>query len=310
MTDRRFEIVALVIVTLALTAPNAPAQSPATPIDCARIAGILDRPPPADDGATCRITFPRGDLAVELLGAELPVEMGLTAWAAFHPAGPRGAIVMGDLALTSPELAPVTAGLRDQGLAITAIHRHMLGETPPMSFVHYLGIGPPDSLATGLRAALDRVDRPFGGSASPVGGDPGMVARARCDAIAGELGADPAGSDRGPGFCKVSLPRDDLSVTVDGIAVPASMGIGSWFAFRETADGEAAVIAGDMALLEDGVGPAIAALRAAGIEVVALHNHMLFDEPAIRFFHFQARGAPLDLARGLRAGLEAARLPR
>ncbi|MBW3661227.1 MAG: DUF1259 domain-containing protein, partial [Gemmatimonadetes bacterium] len=287
---------------LAATPPDAYAQPS---IDCERIAALLDRPAPAD-GATCRVTFPRGDLSVRLLGAELPAGMGLTAWAAFHPAGSKGAIVMGDLALTSEELGPVTAGLRENGLAITAIHRHMLGESPAMSFVHYLGIGPPDSLAGRLRAALDRAGRPFGGPASPTGGEPGVVAGVDCDAIADALGADPAGADRGPGYCKVSLPRDDLSVTVDGIPVPASMGISSWFAFRQTADGEAAVIAGDMALLEDGVNPAVAALREAGIEVVALHNHMLFDEPTVYFFHFQARGAPLELARGLRAGLEAA----
>lgn len=306
MTPRWIAILALAIPALAATPSDALAQSFDPPIDCPRIAAILDRPPPPGDGPTCRVTFPRGDLSVDLLGADLPAGMGLTAWAAFHPAGSKGAIVIGDLALTSAEIGPVTAGLRENGLEITAIHRHMLGENPTMSFVHYLGIGPADSLAARLRAALDRTGRPFGGPPSPADGEAGVVAGARCDAIAGALGADPAEADRGPGYCKVSLPRDDLSVTVDGIPVPASMGIGSWFAFRQTVDGEAAVIAGDMALLEEGVNPAIAALREAGIEVVALHNHMLFDDPAVYFFHFQARGAQLDPARGLRRGLEAA----
>jgi len=268
MIDRRHEIVTLAILALAVAAIGARAQTPTPPIDCARIAGLLGRPAPAEDGTTCRITFPRGHLSVELLGA----------------------------------------GLHDNGLRITAIHRHMIGENPLTSFVHYLGIGSPDSLAVGLRAALDRAGRPFAGPGGPAGGEAGVVAGTSCESIAEVLGVDPAAADRGPGYCKVSRPRDDLSVTVDGIAVPASMGIGSWFAFRESPDGEAAVIAGDMALLEDDLDPAIAALRAEGIEVVALHNHMLLDEPTVYFFHFQARGAPLELARGLRTGLEAARL--
>jgi hypothetical protein len=103
-----------------------------------------------------------------------------------------------------------------------------------------------------------------------------------------------------------ACPRPQGEVRMEGHAVPPSMGIGSWFAFRETRDGREAVIAGDMALLEAQVNPAISALREHGIEVVVLHNHMLMEEPRIAFFHFQARGAPEALARGLRAGIDAA----
>jgi len=280
---------------------------------CEELGAIL-RGAASASGDVCRVAFPRGDLSVTLLGANLPAGMGLTSWAAFAPAGSRGSIVMGDLALTAMELPPVMAGLRRNGIRTTAVHRHMSGDRPAMSFMHYLGIGASDSLARGLAAALDAAPSARGGArdeegaGTAVGSEPGIVAGASCDDIARTLGADPESADRGPGYCKVSLPRADLDVRVDGRSVPATLGIGSWFAFQQTRDGAEAVIAGDMALTEEQVNPAIGALREAGIDVVALHNHMLFDEPRVVFFHFQARGAPDELARGLAAGLRAAGL--
>lgn len=282
---------------------------------CDRLATTLGSSG-STSGDVCRVTFPRTDLSVTLRGATLPPPMGLTSWAAFGPAPERGAIVMGDLALTAEELPAVMAALREQGIRVTAVHRHMLGEAPTMSFLHYLGIGPADSLARGLREALDRAPSSRGAAregASPAPaaartGQAAVVAGVPCESVARTLAVPPDAATTGPGFCKVSRPRTDLDVSVDGIPVPASMGVGSWFAFRETASGDSAVVTGDMALTQDRVNPAIGALRRSGIEVVALHNHMLHDEPRVMFFHFQARGEPAELARGLRAGLAAAGL--
>lgn len=290
------------------------ATSGATPgARCEELGSIL-RGAASASGEVCRVTFPRRDLSVTLLGATLPTGMGLTSWAAFAPAGAQSSIVMGDLALTATELPPVMAGLRRNGIRATAVHRHMSGERPAMSFMHYVGIGAADSLARGLAAALDAAPSVRGGArgegaaGTAAGSEPGIVAGVSCDDIARTLGADPESADRGPGYCKVSLPRADLDVRVDGRSVPAALGIGSWFAFQQTGDGVEAVIAGDMALTEEQVNPAIGALREAGIDVVALHNHMLFDEPRVVFFHFQARGATDELASGLAAGLRAAGL--
>lgn len=260
-------------------------------------------------GDVCKVVFPRSDLSVNLLGATLPTGMGLTSWAAFGPAGDRGAIVMGDLALTSNELPHVMSGLREQGIQVTAVHRHMLSETPTMNFMHYLGIGEATEIARALRTALDRAPGTAEPAATQREASPqqqGLVAGLACARIAETLGTDPTEASEGPGYCKVSIPRTDLEVRVDGTPVPASLGIGSWFAFRETNDGRDAVIAGDMALTQPQVNPAIQALRRSGIAVVALHNHMMLEEPRIMFFHFQARGEPGDLAEGLRAGLDAA----
>lgn len=282
---------------------------------CAELASTLGSSGAAG-GDVCRVTFPRSDLEVRLEGATLPPGMGLTSWAAFGPAGQRGAIVMGDLALTSEELPAVMAGLRENGIQVTAVHRHMLGESPAMSYMHYLGTGRADSLARSLRNAMERAPTSRGGAREDVSGppeatrsgEPGRVAGVACDSLATTLGTDPADADAGPGYCKVSRPRSDLDVRVDRLAVPTSLGVGSWFAFRETASGDSAVVTGDMALTQEQVNPAIGALRSHGIEVVSLHNHMLHDEPRMMFFHFQARGDAAGLAGGLHAGLEAAGL--
>lgn len=262
----------------------------------------------SSSGGVCRVTFPRGDLGVSLLGADLPAGMGLTSWAAFHATAPGRAMVMGDLALTPEELPRVMSGLRENGLLATAVHRHMLGEEPRVVFMHYMGQGGPVELARSLNAALERAPSAKGRAPEAAAGamKNGVVAGMACARLEEILGAPAGSAGQGPGYCKVSLPRPEGEVMMDGHMVPPSMGIASWFAFRETRDGREAVIAGDMTLREAQVNPAISALREHGIEVVVLHNHMLMEEPRIAFLHFQARGAPGALARGLRAGVDAA----
>lgn len=286
----------------------APAHSQDAPaLPCDAIGAALGAGG-SNSGGVCRVAFPRGDLRVSLLGAELPAGMGLTSWAAFHATARGRAVVMGDLALTPGELPRMTSGLGENGLLVTAVHRHMLGEEPAVVFVHYMGRGEPVELARRLAAALERAPGARGRlpAAAPRTMEEGVVAGTTCARIEEILGAPAGSADRGPGYCKVTLRRPEGEVAVDGRPVPPSMGIGSWFAFRETRDGRHAVVAGDMALREAQVNPAVAALREHGIEVVALHNHMLLEEPRIVFFHFQARGAPEPLARGLRAGVDAA----
>lgn len=301
------------IASLAWLVPSSiSAQPPAE--QCEELGAILEGRATAGN-EVCRVSFPRDDLAVTLLGAVLPPDMGLTSWAAFADAGERGAVVAGDLALTSEELPAVVSGLRENDLRITAVHRHMMGESPGMSFVHYLGFGPAEELAAALRATLAGMP-PTGGLPAGLEVEPpwesgreGVVAGVECGDLAGTLGVDPAAANTGPGYCKVSIPRADLDVAVEGMPVPAALGIGSWFAFRETTDGGEAVVTGDFALTEERVNDAVEPLQRAGIGIVAFHNHMLGEEPRVVFFHFQARGEPHELARGLRAGLEAAGLP-
>lgn len=296
-----------VVLAVLLGVPAHAQDGPDPPCDA--IGDVLGAPA-SSSGGVCRVTFPRGDLGVSLLGADLPTGMGLTSWAAVHGTAPGRAVVMGDLALTPEELPRVMSGLRENELLVTAVHRHMLGEQPAVVFMHYMGEGDPVELARSLDAAFDRAPSARGRAPAPdaSGMTEGVVAGTGCARIEEILGAPAASADRGAGYCKVTLPRPDGEVMMNRHGVPPSMGIGSWFAFRETRDGSEAVIAGDMALREAQVNPAIAALRGHGIEVVVLHNHMLMEQPRIAFFHFQARGAPEALARGLRAGIDAAAL--
>jgi hypothetical protein len=295
---------AIAAVVLAVTACSAAAQNTAT--SCDQLASTIGGRA-AQAGTVCRVTLPRGDLSVSLLGAKLPAGMGLTSWAAFLPMGSAGHMVMGDLALTPDELPEVMKGLRDAGIEVTAVHRHMLGEKPDVAFMHYMGMGTAAELSRKLRSALDRKPSALGKApAAAQATNVGVVAGTACAEIQRILGAS-GSPDTGPGYCKVTIPRPENEVSMHGVKLPPGpMGIASWYAFRETDDGTAAVIAGDMALPEDRINAAVAALRAKGIEVVVLHNHMMGEQPRIMFFHFQARGSSAELARGLRAGIDAA----
>jgi hypothetical protein len=276
-------------------------------LPCDQLGSIIGGRAQLSNGI-CRVNLPRGDLDVSLLGAKLPTGMGLTSWAAFHAVEPGVSMVMGDLALTPRELPQVMSGLRENGLEVAAVHRHMLGETPSVVFMHYMGTGDPVELARKLDASLQRAPSAKGRApaASAPGSQQGSVAGTPCNRIEQILGAPSGSADTGAGYCKITLPRPAGEVSMMGVPVPPALGIASWFAFKQTEDGNEAVIAGDMALREEQVNPAIAALRQNGVEVVVLHNHMMGEEPRIMFFHFQARGNPIRLAEGLRAGIDAA----
>jgi len=284
------------------------ALAPAAPLStCDDLAQTLGGTA-APSGTVCKVNLPRRGLKVTLLGATLPTGMGLTSWAAFLPVPGGQDMVMGDLLLLPDEVGPVSAGLLQRGITVTAMHHHMMGEEPMLTYVHYLGRGPAADLAKSLRAALDRAPSSLGqGAAGPaLSGTPAVVAGTPCARIEQVLGARAGSADTGPGYCKVTIGRPDNEVQVQGVPIPAAMGVSSWFAFRETADGKAAVVAGDMALPQGQVAAALKALAGTGVQVVVVHNHMLFDEPRIVFFHFQGRGPAEDLAGALKAARDAA----
>ncbi len=304
IAQHRCVVIGTMVIALAALRSGGAAQQTALP--CSELAQILGGSP-ATSGNVCKVNLPRVDLQVTLLGATLPPGAGLTSWAAFLPAA-DGALVMGDLALTTTELSSVLRGLRDGGFNVTAVHRHMLDETPPMSFAHYMGHGDARDLAHKLRLALGAPTppSPFPGSI----GERGVVSGVPCGAIQKLLGAGDSGTDAGAGFCKITLPRSDLAVTLNGTALPPAMGVASWFAFQEVPDRSAVVLTGDMALTEAQVSNALGAMVQAGVDVVALHNHMTGEQPRIVFFHFQARGNAATLAQAVHDALQASRQER
>jgi hypothetical protein len=248
-------------------------------------------------GAVHRYGLPRSDLKVSLDGVQLKPGFALGGWVAFEPTG-DATMMMGDLVLTEAEINPVMTKLLAEGLQVTAVHNHLLRASPPTFYMHISGTGDAEQLARMTRVALEESQTPWEMGAPP-------------PATATELGFDTAKIDEAIGFkgrnnngvYQFGVPRSD-SIKQDGMAIPGAMGSAIAMNFQSTGDGKAA-ITGDFVALASEVNPLIKALRDNGIEVTAIHNHMLDDEPRAFFIHFWANDDAVRLAKGLRAGLDA-----
>jgi biotin operon repressor len=248
-------------------------------------------------GAVHRYGLPRSDLKVSLDGVQLKAGFALGGWVAFEPMG-KATMMMGDLVLTETEINPVMTKLLAEGLQVTAVHNHLLRANPPTFYMHVSGMGYAEQLARMTRVALEESQTPWEMGAAPA-------------AVATDLGLDTSKIDEAIGFkgrnnngvYQFGVPRSD-SIQQDGIAIPAAMGSAIVINFQPTGGGKAA-ITGDFVALSGEVNPLIKALRDNGIEVTAIHNHMLDDEPRAFFVHFWANDDAVRLAKGLRAGLDA-----
>ncbi|HEX9669563.1 MAG TPA: DUF1259 domain-containing protein [Thermoanaerobaculia bacterium] len=295
-------LAAATLLLLASTAPQAAAGREAAqppPLDAAlieRVVGVK----PAASGAELKVSVPQSDLAVSVDGFAIVPAMGLTSWVGFAPA-PGGAMVMGDLVLLEEEVGPVQRAAVESGLAVTAIHHHFVRDRPKVAFMHVHGAGPLEDLARGVRAALDTVRRQRrGGAASGQQSVESTFDPRAIDRILG-LRDGQRGTSQG-GVYKVTLGRPDVRLLQHGVEVSSFLGFNTWMAFQGTA--ERAAVAGDFAMLEAEVAPVIAALARHGLEVAAVHNHMVGEEPRIVFLHFWGVGPVEALAQALKAGLD------
>jgi uncharacterized protein DUF1259 len=240
-----------------------------------------------------RVTRPRGELHVTVDGFPITPPMGLTAWMAFRPHG-QGAMLMGDIPLAEDEIQPVLSALMEGGVEVSALHNHFVRDQPHVMFLHVGGMGDPVKLARGLRAALDVLGRK---------GAPGPATELHSDLdvkkLDSVLGASGEFKD---GVYKVTVPRPQVQLKDMGVDVNSAMGFNSWAAFQGTMDRAAA--AGDFVMLTDEVNPIVRELRRANLEVVAIHNHMLHEEPRVFFLHFWGVGRAEDLAHGVRSALD------
>ncbi len=242
-----------------------------------------------------RVPLPRTDLHVVLDGTPLKAGFALGSWVGFAPMGDK-AMVMGDLVLTQDEVSPVMKSLEESGFEITALHNHLLRAEPMTLYMHVMGQGDPVKLAQALHAALSLSKTPF--TAAPPA------------APAADLGIDVAAIDQvmgakgkvNGGVLQYGIPRK-APVRGGGMVVPTSLGSAIVINFQPTGDGKAA-ITGDFVLVSAEVNPVIRALRSNGIEVTALHNHMLDDQPRLFFMHFWANDDAQKLAHGLRTALD------
>jgi hypothetical protein len=251
----------------------------------------------AVSGDVHRYGFPRTDLTVTLDGVTIRPALALGGWVAFKPAH-GGAMVMGDLVLLETEITPVLTKLIANGLEITAIHNHVLRGSPATFYMHVGGHGDPVKLATALRTALAESKTPLTPPAAPATPAPIDLDTAQLDAIIGVKG------QANGGVYQFGVPRrDPISENGMQIAPAGPMGVATAINFQPTGGGKAA-ITGDFVLTGEEVNPVIKALRASGIEVTAVHSHMLTEQPRLIFMHFWANDDAVKLARGLRAALD------
>jgi hypothetical protein len=251
----------------------------------------------AVSGDVHRYGLPRSDLSVSLDGVALKPAFALGGWLAFEPMGDK-AMMMGDLVLTEGEINPVMTKLLAEGVEVTALHNHLLRANPPTFYMHVSGQGDPADLARKVRTALEESRTPFDVKppAEAAAADSGLsLDTAKIDAAMGFKGR------ANGGVYQFGVPRSD-EIKMQGMKIPPPMGTAIAINFQPTSDGKAA-ITGDFVALASEVEPLIKVLRENGIEVTAIHNHMIDEEPRAFFVHFWANDDAVKLAKGLHAAL-------
>lgn len=265
-------------------------------IDWKKVDDTLGRSA-AVSGDVHRYGFPRSDLTVTLDGVAIRPALALGGWAAFKPAH-GGAMVMGDLVLLETEINPVMAKLIENDIEITAVHNHVLRANPATFYMHIGGHGDPVKLASALRAGLAASKTPLTAAPSPAPQPAIDLDTGRLDQIIGVKG------QANGGVYQFGVPRRD-PVSENGVQLaPAGpMGVATAMNFQPTGGGKAA-ITGDFVLTGNEVNDVVKALRSNGIEVTAIHSHMLAEQPRLIFLHFWANDDAVKLANGLRAALD------
>jgi hypothetical protein len=254
--------------------------------------------------ATHSTPLPRNDLKVAIKGEPVPIAFGFGGWVAIkHTLDGKSAMLMSDTVLLQEEVNPLMSAALAQGLEIGAVHNHFFYEEPRIFYMHIHGMGSPAELAQKFAAALKNSQLLPANQPKPVGtpaaGPP--TGKELFDIPALDKLVGYQGVVNGPTY-KYTVGRADLQVVMMNTEMTAAIGLNSWAAFAgKQADSH---IAGDIAMLEHEVNPVIKALRAHNLEVVAVHNHMLFDQPRMMFLHYYGRGPAAQLATGFRAALD------
>jgi hypothetical protein len=274
---------------------NPNAQTPGAP-DWSGVEQALGRKGTPNPGGVIKFSFPRSDLSVTIGGVTLKPALALGGWVAFKETSAGQAMAMGDLVLTQDEVSPVMAALQAGGVEQTALHNHVLNESPRVMYMHIMAQGEPSKIARTIHDALAVSKTPLGPGSPPTAAsaaDLDTAGIARALGIGGKLNGV---------VYQVAVPRSETIMEM-GTEVPASMGVATAINFQPTGGGKAA-ITGDFVLRGSEVNPVLRALREHGIDVTAVHSHMLTEAPRLFFMHFWANDDAVQLARGLRAALD------
>jgi hypothetical protein len=295
-------------LTLAVALAAAPAlaqkksapQKPFTAAIRTNIEDAIGRKGTPNPGGVLKFGFPRSDLQVVLNGVTLRPTLALGSWVAFQRISDH-AMVMGDLVLLTTEVESVMASLQQNGIEQTALHNHLLGESPRVMYMHIRAIGNPARIARAIRTALEFTSTPLG-PPTATGATVATVATPMdIDTIAVASALKASGKTNG-GVFQVTIPRRE-KILDEKHEVAPSMGIATSLNFQPTGAGKAA-ITGDFVLLGREINPVLWALSENGIQVTAIHSHMVDETPHLFFMHFWANDDAVKLARGLRTALD------
>lgn len=244
-----------------------------------------------------KVNVPRSDLNITVAGVKLTPPMGLTSWAACAKAGQQ-TMVMGDMVLLEDQVNPVMDVTLENGLEVTALHNHFFWDSPKVMFMHISGMGAEEKLAAGVGKVFAKIKETSGGKGVTPQSDVDPTKTSLDSKKINEI-LDRKG-EMANGVYKVTVRQ---TTRVQGYEIGEAMGVNTWAAFVGSDD--RAVVDGDFVTIEETLQPLLKALRAAGINIVAIHNHMTRESPRVIFLHYWGVGSTSDLARGLKAALQA-----
>ncbi len=289
MKRNTFTAMRIIAAATLLSVPALAADSSWQPV-----GNVFGQEGKALPGDVQKYSWPRGDLHVTVGGIAVQPALALGSWAGFKSESPEKAMTMGDLVLLGSEVNPVVRELQAGGFEVLAIHNHLIGETPRVVYVHFMGRGEPEALAKTLKAALGKTKTPMKAGAPAKPTPAGTKALDEVQAALGKKGTM-AGA-----VLQIGVPRSE-AIRDGDMEVPPSMGMAE--SINVQAMGSRVATTGDFVLVADEVNPVIHELESHGLEVTALHSHMLRESPRLFFLHFWGVGTPEKIGGGLKAAL-------
>lgn len=275
--------------------PGTSALAQDVPSDYQEVLKTLDKKGDFKAGVL-KVNIPRNDLKITIQGFPTPTPFGFGGWIALTKTTNGSEVMMGDLVLLQNEVNPVLSVLLDNGIEVTALHNHFFWDDPRVYFMHVHGMGKAADLAKRVKPGLDLIGHVTPAAIVPASSGGAPLDTAKLAKIVGHEG------EQSGAVYKITVGRDDLKMKEHGASINARMGLNTWAAFTGTQ--EDAAIAGDVAMLETEVTPVLKALRKNGLDVVAIHHHMIEVTPMVIFLHYWGRGPADKLAAGFKEALD------